>query len=745
MKELAKHYEAEKFESGIYEKWMQSGFFNPDNLSALANTERSFEKAYTIVLPPPNVTGTLHVGHGLTVTIEDILIRFRRMQGRKTLWLPGTDHAAIATQSKVEKILDKEEGKRKQDLGREEFLKKVNKFALESHDTIIDQLKAMGSSLDWSREAYTLDEERNLAVRTAFKTMYDDGLIYRGFKVINWDPKGQTVISDEEIVHQERDAALYTFKYSADFPIAISTTRPETKIGDTAVAVHPEDDRYKQFIGKEYDLEFAGVPLHIKIIADESVEKDFGTGALGVTPAHSLIDAEIAERHSLPMKAVINEYAKMTIDKTTSNDPLELDGKKTTEARELIVNWLKDRNLLEKEEPTKQNIATAERTGGVIEPLPKLQWFLAVNKPFLMKHSEIEGISAGQEVTLSELMRHVVETSQIKITPDHFSKTYFNWINNLRDWCISRQIWFGHQIPVWYKGSSVNPTEIYCGVTPPDSANANEWVQDEDTLDTWFSSGLWTFSTLGWPNTEAKDLKTFHPTDVLETGYDILFFWIARMILMSTYHIGQIPFRNVYLHGMVRDAKNRKMSKSLGNIIDPIDMTAKYGTDALRFALVFNTAPGTDMALAEDKIKGMKHFANKIWNISRFVLGNLNSETTAKINGITEADLSILDKLTKTTEKVTASLENFQLHEGAQSLYDFVWKEFADVYVEASKLQLADENQKENTQQILLHVLIQILKLLHPYMPFVTEVIWQELVELKLTDEKLLLVASWPK
>ncbi len=745
MKELEKHYEAEKYEADIYEKWMQSGFFNPDNLSALASPERSFEEPYTIVIPPPNVTGTLHVGHGLTVTIEDILIRFRRMQGRKTLWLPGTDHAAIATQSKVEKILEKEEGKRKQDLGREEFLNRVNKFALESHDTIIGQLKAMGSSVDWSREAYTLDEKRNLAVRTAFKTMYDDGLIYRGFKVINWDPKGQTVISDEEIVHQERDAALYTFKYSSDFPIAISTTRPETKIGDTAVAVHPEDDRYKEFIGKEYDLEFAGVPLHIKIIADESVEKDFGTGALGVTPAHSLIDAEIAERHSLPMKAVINEYAKMIIDKTNSSDPLELDGKKTVEARELIVNWLKEQNLLEKEEPTKQNIATAERTGGVIEPLPKLQWFLAVNKPFIMKHSEIEGISEGQEVTLRQLMRHVVETNQVNITPDHFSKTYFNWINNLRDWCISRQIWFGHQIPVWYKGSSVNPTEIYCGVTPPDSTDSEEWTQDEDTLDTWFSSGLWTFSTLGWPNTEAQDLKTFHPTDVLETGYDILFFWIARMILMSTYHIGQIPFRNIYLHGMVRDSKNRKMSKSLGNIIDPLDMTAKYGTDALRFALVFNTAPGTDMALTEDKIKGMKHFANKLWNISRFVLGNLNSDVTAKLNGITEADLSILDKLTKTTEKVTTSLETFQLHEGAQSLYDFVWKEFADVYVEASKLQLADENQKENTQRILLHVLIQILKLLHPYMPFVTEVIWQELVELELTDEKLLLVASWPK
>lgn len=748
MKELEKNYEAAQHEAAIYQKWIESGYFNPDNLPELE--DGSSREPFTIVLPPPNVTGTMHVGHGLTITIEDILIRWRRMQGRKALWLPGTDHAAIATQSKVEKILDKEEGKRKTDIGREAFLEKVKAFALDSHDTIIGQLKAMGASLDWSREAYTFDEARNLAVRTAFKTMYDDGLIYRGFKVINWDPKGQTVISDEEIVYQERDSVLYTFKYSADFPISISTTRPETKVGDTAVAVHPEDPRYQEYIGKEYDLEFAGVPLHIKIIADSSVEKDFGTGALGVTPAHSLIDAEIAERHDLPMKAVINEFAKMTVGENKAG--IELDGKKTTEARELIVQWLRDNNLLENEEPIKQNVATAERTGGVIEPLPKLQWFLAVNKPFKIKHSEIKGITEGQEVTLRELMRHVVESNQITITPDHFSKTYYNWIDNLRDWCISRQIWFGHQVPVWYKGNITNPDEIYCGVEAPNNADKEGWVQDEDTLDTWFSSGLWTFSTLGWPN-ETPDLNTYHPTDVLETGYDILFFWIARMILMSTYHIGQIPFRKVYLHGLVRDAKNRKMSKSLGNIIDPVDMITKYGTDALRFALVFNTAAGTDMALAEDKIKGMKHFGNKLWNISRFVFSNLDDDfTTANpmgsveaLNGVTEADLLILDQLTKTCANVTSNLEGFRLHEAAQTLYDFVWKDFADVYIEESKAQLLDISQKENTQRILLHVLIQILKLLHPFMPFITELLWQELVTAKLVDDKLLLIASWPK
>ncbi len=732
MIELDKSYDASKYEADIYKLWMDSGYFNPDNLP------NQTAEPFTIILPPPNVTGTMHVGHSLGVTIQDILIRFRRMQGRKTLWLPGTDHAAIATQSKVEKILEKEEGKRKTDLGREEFLERVNKFAEGSHDTIIGQLKDMGASLDWSRESYTLDEKRSLAVRTAFKAMYDDGLIYRSHKVINWDPKGQTVISDEEIVHQERDAVLYTFKYSADFPIAISTTRPETKVGDTAVAVHPSDERYAQYIDKEYDLVFAGVPLHIKVIADEAVEKDFGTGALGVTPAHSMIDAEMAERHQLPMHQVINEFAKMMIG--SDSGPAIL-GKKTTEARQLIVDWLREQNLLISEEPTKQNIATAERSGGIIEPLPKKQWFLAVNKPFSVKNSQIEGIQTGQEITLKELMRHVVESGQIKVTPDYFTKTYYHWIDNLRDWCISRQIWFGHRIPVWYKGGSV--PEVYCGVDAPAGEG---WTQDEDTLDTWFSSGLWTFSTLGWPE-QTEDLKTFHPTSVLETGHDILFFWIARMILMTGYHLGQIPFKDVYLHGLVHDEKNRKMSKSLGNIIDPRDMIAKYGTDALRYALIFNTAPGTDMALAEDKIKGMKHFGNKLWNIARYILANVDESTTNDEHNFqtnTDADKKIVEQLQQTIVQVHDHLEKFRLHEAAQGLYQFVWYELADVYIEASKTQLQTEAQKKDTQEILLYLLKEILKLLHPFMPFLTEVLWQELYKAKLTKQPLVMMAEWP-
>lgn len=767
MIELDKAYEASKYEADIYQNWLDSGYFNPDNLGD--------GEPFSIIMPPPNVTGTLHVGHALFVTIQDILTRFRRMQGRKTLWLPGTDHAAIATQSKVEKILTKE-GVRKTDLGREEFVKRVETFAAESRDTIVGQIKALGASVDWSREAYTLDEPRSLAVRTAFKNMYDDGLIYRAHKVINWDPKGQTVISDDEIVHEEREATLYTFKYSADFPISISTTRPETKIGDTAVAVHPEDVRYKQFIGQEFDVTFAGEQLHIKIIGEESVDPEFGTGALGVTPAHSQVDAEIGERHKLPFKQVINEFAKMTAGQEGVID------QKTTVAREAIVEWLRSENLLEREESVKQNVATAERSGGIIEPLPKLQWFLDVNKPFTLKKSQIEGIKSGEQTTLKDLMRQVIKSGQIKIFPDHFNKTYFHWIDNLRDWCISRQIWFGHRIPVWYKttpvilsgakrneesdnGSFANAQDdsdaqddsnMYVGIEAPEGEG---WTQDEDTLDTWFSSGLWTFSTLGWPN-ETPDLKTFHPTTVMETGYDILFFWVARMVLMSGYHLGQIPFEHVYLHGLIRDSKNRKMSKSLGNIVDPLDMIEKYGTDALRFALVFNTAPGTDTALAEDKIKGMKHFGNKLWNITRYILTNISADEVAVILSIakdldssaspqndklTKADQLILNQLSETIESVSKSLNVFRIHDAAQTLYEFVWKEFADVYIEATKEQLQNENQKANTQAILLNVLLHILKLLHPFMPFVTEVLWQKLREGKLVEDKTLIIANWPK
>jgi valyl-tRNA synthetase len=558
-----KPYNHLEVEPKINDEWHESGYTNPDNLPP------RHKEPYTIILPPPNVTGTLHMGHAAMLAIEDILIRYKRMKGYKTLWLPGTDHAAIATGAKVEKDLVKSEGKNRHDLGREEFVKRVVKFAAESHDTIVSQVRKMGASVDWSREAFTLDEKRSFAVRTAFKTMYDLGLIYRGNRIINWDPKGQTTISDDEIVYEERKGKIYTFKYSKDFPIAIATTRPETKVGDVAVAVHPDDTRYEQFIGKKYDVDFAGTKIHIQIVADDAVDPQYGTGAVGVTPAHSSIDAEISTRHSLPAIQVINEYAKMM-----SGTGI-VEGMKVAEAREKIVNWLKENNLLEKEEDTIQNVSTAERSGGIIEPLPKLQWFIAVNKKFTKN---------GKERTLKEMMIDAVESKKISILPDHFEKVYFTWINNLRDWCISRQIWYGHRIPVWYRDG-----EMYIGAEEP---KGEGWKQDEDTLDSWFSAGLWTFTTLGWPE-ETVDLKTFHPTNVLETGYDILFFWVARMILMTGCLLDTIPFKTVYLHGLVRTASGAKMSKSKPETnINPLDMIEKYGADATRLSLIVGNGPG---------------------------------------------------------------------------------------------------------------------------------------------------------
>ena len=701
----------------IYDKWLLSGYFNPDKLP-----ERHKE-AYSIVLPPPNVTGTLHMGHAAMLAIEDILVRYKRMKGYKTLWLPGTDHAAIATQSKVEKELSKKEGKTRHDLGREEFLKRVNQFAQESHDTIVNQVKKMGASIDWSREAFTLDEKRSLSVRTAFKQMYDLGLIYRGTRIINWDPKGQTTISDDEIVYEERKGKIYTFKYSKDFPISIATTRPETKVGDVAVAVHPDDTRYKEFIGKKYDIDFAGAKISVEIVGDNAVDPEYGTGAVGVTPAHSLIDAEIAYRHSLPTIQVINEYAKM-MPKTGI-----VEGLKVAEAREKIVEWLKENNLLEKEEETVQNISTAERTGGVVEPLPKLQWFIAVNKKFTKN---------GKERTLKEMMIDAVESKKINIVPDRFEKTYFNWINNLRDWCISRQLWYGHRIPVWYKGD-----EIFVDVNAPQNAESEGWKQDEDTLDTWFSSGLWSFSTLGWPE-ETPDLKMFHPNSIIETGYDIIFFWVARMILMTGCLLDTIPFKTVYLHGLVLNAKGEKMSKSKPETnINPLDMIEKYGADATRLSLIIGNGPGNDLKLSEDKIKGYKHFANKLWNITRFILTSVEGEVLDKdFSKWSESDLKLNEELLAILNDVTSDIENYRLYLAGEKLYHYSWSRFADVILEESKKVLKEGSALEikSRKQFLLHTLSKILRALHPFIPYVTEEIWKDI---PLADKRMLIVEDW--
>lgn len=698
---LLKPYNPVDEESRLYKKWEDSGYFTPENMIRDGLTKPD-ATPYTIVLPPPNVTGTLHMGHALGGTVQDILIRYHRMRGFRTLWIPGTDHAAIATQSKVEKDIQKAEGKSRHDLGREELLRRVGEFAQGSHDTMVRQIKALGFSCDWSREAFTLDDERSLAVRTIFKKMYDAGLIVRKHRIINWDPKGQTTISDDEIVHEERKATMYTFRYSKDFPIAISTTRPETKVGDVAVAVHPDDTRYAEYVGKEYDAVFCGVPIHIKVIADEAVEKDFGTGALGVTPAHSMTDWEIADRHDLPRPQVINEYAKMMVGDE------RLMGKKVLEARDTIVAWLKEEGLVEKEEIINQNVATAERTSGIIEPLPKLQWFIDVNK----------SIATRGNKTLKELMIEPVKNGDVTFIPDFFDKTYFHWVNNLKDWCISRQIWYGHRIPVWYRGD-----EIYTGVEAP---QGDDWKQDEDTLDTWFSSALWTFSTLGWPQ-QTTDLATYHPTTTLVTAYEIIFFWVARMILMTEYELGTIPFKQVYFTGVVRDGQGRKFSKSLGNGIDPLDVAAKYGSDAGRMALILGTAPGTDMKLSEDKIKGQKHFANKLWNITRFVLSQENTG---------ELKQELVDEFNTLAQEVTTEIDAFRLHTAAEKIYQYIWTRFADEILEASK--------KETGYNATLHYILKhSLTLLHPFMPFVTEALW-EILPKDNSDATLLMVSPWP-
>ncbi len=721
-------------EKRIYNLWEQSGLFNPDNI--LDNKKRI---PYSIVLPPPNVTGRLHTGHALMLALQDIMIRFKRMQGYRTLWLPGTDHAAIATQTVVEKKIAKEEKKNRHDIGRVEFLSRVNTFATESHDTITTQMKVMGASVDWSREVFTLDTKRSYAVRTMFKKMYDAGLIYRGNRIVNWDPKGQTTISDDEIIYKEQQTKLYTFRYTKTFPIPIATTRPETKVGDVAVAVHPDDKRYKKYIGTEYNFIFCDVPMHIKVIGDKIVDPSFGTGAVGITPAHSQTDWEIADRHNLSRTQIINEYARMTVSGMLAN-------KKTSEAREMVITWLKEKELLEYEESLTHSISTAERTGGIIEPLPKRQWFIDVKKKFTIQHSKIPGIKSNTSISLKEMMLATVKNGGINIIPKYFSKTYFNWIDNLRPWCISRQIWYGHRIPVWYREK-----EMYVGIEKPQD---DGWEQDPDTLDTWFSSGLWTFSTLGWPDAwdekkgEAKpktDLATWRPTDVLETGHDILFFWVARMVLMTGFALGEVPFKTVYLHGLVRDAQGRKISKSLGNGIDPIDISERFGADAFRMALIVGNAPGMDINLSEEKIKGYKHFANKLWNIARFIIDRSGTAITSRDTAesvFTKADSKIAAEMDAIAQEVTNDLNKYRLHIAAEKIYHFVWHRIADEIIEESKSIFTEGNDTEKKSRImLLHLLLDnSLRLLHPFMPFITEEIWQHTQHKK---EPLLMTSAW--
>ncbi|MEA2064798.1 MAG: class I tRNA ligase family protein [Patescibacteria group bacterium] len=928
-KEFPKTYNPKEVEDKIYATWEKSGFFNPDNLQTknIKKDKNGKEKTYTIILPPPNITDKLHLGHSSILATQDLLIRYYRMKGYRALWLPGTDHAGIATQNVVEKKLLKEKGLTRQDLGREKFLKEIWKFLSKTQSVILKQTKKMGSSLDWSRETFTLDEERKIAVKKMFIDMYEAGAIYRGERIINWCPRCKSTLADDEVEYKKQKTKLYTFKYSKNFPFTIATTRPETKLGDTAIAVNPNDQRYKKYIGKTYETNFCSVKLKLKIIADRHIEMDFGTGALGVTPAHSMIDWQMAEKNNLKIIKVIGEDGKI------KDNFGEYSGKTVKDARKMIVKKLKKNNLLEKEEEIENNLSICYRCDTAIEPLPSKQWFISVNK----KLDRLGGKS------LKEKAIKVVKNKKIEFIPNRFEKRYFDWMENMRDWCISRQIWFGHRIPVWYQRSEVrnqksdkkinlimarhgktdwnekgimqgqfdipmnklgekttfklrdkfknekidliitsplkrakktaeilnvngvkiieddrlkehyygelqgkkradvlkedpnikileknNATfwmeipggesyedvrkrvnnfiedmkkkyagktilvvshedpldmihailnniskidalgtftnvndikkykilcaekKIYVGAEPP---KENGWTQDEDSLDTWFSSGMWTFSTLGWPNSfkngkKLKDLAKFHPTQALGTGYEILTLWVSRMIMMSLFAVNEIPFEKVYLNGMVLDEYGKKMSKSKGNGIDPLDVIDKFGADAVRLSLLIGNTPGNDMRLSEEKIEGCRNFINKLWNISRYILQNQKSEIKdQKINydNLTLSDKWILNNFDSVidlehTAKITRSksftefLDHYDFSFAASFLQTFTLDFFADWYLEISKFEKTSEKNK-----ILIYILKRLLILWHPFIPFATEKIWGNF-----NSKNLLMIEKWP-
>jgi valyl-tRNA synthetase len=709
-KELDKVYNPVGQEDKIYEKWEKSGYFNPDNLSLSEKAEN-----YTIILPPPNITAKLHLGHSAMIAIEDMLIRYKRLRGFRTLWLPGTDHAAIATQNVVEKKIWQEQKKNRHDLGRDRFLQEVQSFLEVTQTEILEQVRKMGASLDWSRLAFTLDEKRQKAVRTMFRDMYDEGVIYRGERVVNWCPRCHSTLADDEVEYKEEKAKLYWIKYG---PFVLATSRPETKLGDTAVAVHPTDKRYKDFVGKELEIDGVLGKFKVKVVADQAVDINFGSGVIKVTPAHSFIDSEIANRHNLPAKKIIDEDGKMM------GNCGRYAGLTTKEAREEIVKDMKKMGLIDHiDDDYIHNSAHCYRCDSVIEPLPSKQWFIDVDKK----------LSRLGNKSLKDKAIEAVKAGKIEFIPIRFKKRYLDWMENLHDWCISRQIWFGHQIPVWYKGD-----KVYCGLEAPKERG---WTQDQDTLDTWFSSGMWTFSTLGWPDNykngkKIGDLERFHPTQMLETGYEIITLWVSRMIMMSFFALDEIPFSSVYLHGMVLDKNGKKMSKSKGNGIDPLLMTKKYGADAVRLSLLMGFTPGNDTRFSEEKIEAKRNFVNKLWNISRFII-NYSSDSLKKdlkikdLKAVTDADKWILSSLLETIENVGNNLETNNFSLAAENLNDFTWNKLADWYLEIAKI----EKKKED---ILAFILREILKLWHPFIPFVTESVWGSF------DNNLLMVQNWP-
>ena len=686
MKELPKTYDPKAVESKIYDLWMQGGYFE-----GKIDPEK---EPFSIVMPPPNVTGQLHMGHALDATLQDILTRYKRMQGYAALWLPGVDHAGIATQIKVEEVLRKEEGKTRYDLGRDKFLERVWDWKQQYGDRIVEQQKTMGSSCDWSRSRFTMDDVCAKAVRETFCDLYEKGLIYKGRRIINWCPHCRTALSDAEVEYKDIPGSFWYIRYpieDSDEEFIIATTRPETMLGDTGVAVNPQDEKYQHLVGKNAILPLVGRKL--PIVADDYVELGFGTGAVKMTPCHDPNDYEVGLRHNLEQIQVIDEDAKII-------NGGKYNGMDRYECREAIVKDLEEQGYLVKVEPYSHNVGCCYRCGNVVEPLTSPQWFVK------MKPLAVEAIN-------------VVKDGRIKFVPERFTKTYLNWMENVHDWCISRQLWWGHQIPAWYCDDCGHITVSREDACECEACHSKNIHRDEDVLDTWFSSALWPFSTMGWPEM-TEDLKFWYPTTVMVTGYDIIFFWVARMIFSGMEQMKKEPFKTVFIHGLVRDSQGRKMSKSLGNGIDPLDMVDQYGADALRFNLITGNSPGNDMRLYVEKCEAMRNFCNKLWNASRFVMMNLTIEKNELPEKLEIEDKWILSKLNDLIKEVIDNMDSFELGVAAGKIYDFIWDSYCDWYIELTKPRLngEDEESKLAAQKVLLYVLTEILKLIHPFTPF---------------------------
>ena len=714
MKELPKVYDPKQVESKIYDMWMRGGYF--------AGKADPDKKPFSIVMPPPNVTGQLHMGHALDATLQDILTRYKRMQGYAALWVPGTDHAGIATQIKVEEMLRKEEGLTRYDLGREEFLKRVWAWKKQYGNRIVEQQKSLGVSCDWDRSRFTMDEGCSKAVRETFCELYEKGLIYKGNRIINWCPHCRTALSDAEVEYKDMPGAFWYIRYplkDSDDYLTIATTRPETMLGDTGIAVNPADERYQHLVGKTAILPLVGREL--PIVADDYVELDFGTGCVKMTPCHDPNDYEVGLRHNLEQILIFDEDARVI-------NGGKYNGLDRYEARKAILADLEEQGYLIKTEPYNHNVGTCYRCGTTVEPMTSPQWFVKM-KP------------------LAEPAIEAVRDGRIKFVPERFSKTYYNWMENVHDWCISRQLWWGHQIPAWTCDDCGHINVKRENPTVCEKCGSTHLTREEDVLDTWFSSALWPFSTLGWPE-KTEDLDYFYPTDVLVTGYDIIFFWVARMIFSACEQTKRPPFHTVFIHGLVRDDKGRKMSKSLGNGIDPLEIADKYGADALRFNLVTGNSPGNDMRFYTERCEAMRNFANKIWNASRFLMMNLTIDQCCLPEKLELEDKWILSKLNTAVREITENMERYELGVAAQKIYDFIWDDYCDWYIELTKtrLQGEDEDSKVRAQQVLCHVLTQMLKLLHPFMPFITEEIWQALPHEEGVEEgSFLMLQTWPE